>query len=334
MAITRSLSIEAAREQFDAVRAAARHARRDRLPRTLAITAAVLGVDVIAWMTAAAELQRLGARTPQALAWPAMVLALIGFVVLVMRNTEFRRPGSFRRNCARAIPRSIMGIYGRVALLILYVVVVNVAFIESHLPMWAFDITTAVGVLVFRRRMRPRSANAHVQAARSRLRLTVTAVRALQRLSKPWVVAEAGNHRSRARNGSCRRSSRPCGRLRRRVRRRSARVLDIAASAAKELLEAGSTTWVTPLVAVARHMEEGVVEHDGMGVDVVRARHLGEHLALMPAHEPAPVPHIVPGATGPRRRRIAELHAESSAETKALAEALFGIDLSATQRGR
>jgi hypothetical protein len=81
-------------------------------------------------------------------------------------------------------------------------------------------------------------------------------------------------------------------------------------------------------------MEEGVVEHDGMGVDVVRARHLGEHLALMPVHEPAPVPHIVPGATGPRRRRITEIHAESSAETKALAEALFGIDLSAPGRRR
>ena len=98
------------------------------------------------------------------------------------------------------------------------------------------------------------------------------------------------------------------------------RMLDIVLSTAKELLEAGSTTRVTPLVAVARHMKEGVVEHDGMGVDVVHARHLGEHLALMPVHEPAPAPHIVPGATGPRRRRIAEIHAESSAETKALAQ--------------
>ena len=112
------------------------------------------------------------------------------------------------------------------------------------------------------------------------------------------------------------------------------RVLDIAVSAARELLTIGSTTWVTPLVAVARHMEEGVVEHDGMGVDVVRARHLGEHLALMPAHEPAPTPHVVPGATGPCRRRIAEIHAENSPETKALAESLFGIDLSASARGR
>ncbi|MHB1771513.1 MAG: hypothetical protein ACYCST_07175 [Acidimicrobiales bacterium] len=75
------------------------------------------------------------------------------------------------------------------------------------------------------------------------------------------------------------------------------------------LLDLGSTTWVTPLVAVARHMEEGVVEHGGMGVDVVRARHLGEHLALMPVHEPAPAPHIVPGATGPRRRRITSMPA-------------------------
>ena len=112
------------------------------------------------------------------------------------------------------------------------------------------------------------------------------------------------------------------------------RMLDIVLSTAKELLEAGSTTRVTPLVAVARHMEEGVVEHDGMGVDVVHARHLGEHLALMPVHEPAPAPHIVPGATGPRRRRIAEIHADNSPETKALAEALFGIDLSAPGRGR
>ena len=111
------------------------------------------------------------------------------------------------------------------------------------------------------------------------------------------------------------------------------RVLDIALSAAKELLDLGSTTWVTPLVAVARHMEEGVVEHDGMGVDVVRARHLGEHLALMPVHEPAPVPHIVPGATGPRRRRIAEIHARHAVDLDA-AEALFGIDLSASKRGR
>ncbi|MDA8264302.1 MAG: hypothetical protein M0T79_02935 [Actinomycetota bacterium] len=60
------------------------------------------------------------------------------------------------------------------------------------------------------------------------------------------------------------------------------RVLDIALSAGKELLEAGSMTRVTPLVAVACHMEQGVVEHDGMGVDVVHAHHLGEHLALMP----------------------------------------------------
>ena len=112
------------------------------------------------------------------------------------------------------------------------------------------------------------------------------------------------------------------------------RVLDIALSAAKELIDLGLTTFITPLVAVARHMEEGVVEHDGMGADVVSARHLGEHLPLMPIHEPALTPHIVPGATGPRRRRIAEIHAESSAETKALAEALFGIDLSASARGR
>ncbi len=112
------------------------------------------------------------------------------------------------------------------------------------------------------------------------------------------------------------------------------RVLDIALSAAKELIDIGSTTWVTSLVAVACHMEQGVVEHDGMGVDVVRVRHLGEHLALMPVHEPASAPHVVAGATGPRRRRIAEIHAESSAETKALAEALFWIDLSAPQRGR
>ena len=115
------------------------------------------------------------------------------------------------------------------------------------------------------------------------------------------------------------------------------RVLDIALSAAKELIALGSTTRVTPLVAVARHMEEGVVEHDGMGVDIVAARNLGEHLehlALLPVHERAPAPHIVPGATGPRRRRIAEIHAEPTGETKALVEALFGIDLSATQRGR
>ena len=182
-------SIEAAREQFHAVRAAARHARRDRLPHTLAITAAVLGVAVIAWMTAAAELQRLGATTAQALVWPAMVLALIGFIVLVLRNTELRRPGSFPRTVKRAIPRSIMGIFGRFALFAIYVVVISVACAISHLPMWAFDITTAVVVLVFRRRLRLRSANSHVAAARARLRLTVTTVRALQRLDKPWVVA-------------------------------------------------------------------------------------------------------------------------------------------------
>ena len=111
------------------------------------------------------------------------------------------------------------------------------------------------------------------------------------------------------------------------------RVLPIAVSAAKELIDLGSSTFITPLVAVARHMEEGVVEHDGMGVDVVRARHLGEHLALMPVHEPAPVPHIVPGATGPRRRRIAEIYARHAVDLDA-AEALFGIDLSASQRGR
>jgi hypothetical protein len=111
------------------------------------------------------------------------------------------------------------------------------------------------------------------------------------------------------------------------------RVLDIALSAAKDLLDLGSSTWVTPLIAVARHMEEGVVEHDGMGVDVVRARHLGGHLALMPVHEPAPAPHIVPGATGPRRRRIAEIYARHAVDLDA-AEALFGIDLSASQRGR
>ena len=53
----------------------------------------------------------------------------------------------------------------------------------------------------------------------------------------------------------------------------------------------------------------------------------------MPVHGSAATPHIVTGATGPRRRRIAEIHAESSAETKALAEALFGIDLSEAKRG-
>ena len=164
------------------------------------------------------------------------------------------------------------------------------------------------------------------------MHLTVTTVRALQRLDKPWVVAEqaiiAVVHATALVRG-------PPVLV---VVVAEAddvlpRVLDIALSAAKELLDLGSTTWVTPLIAVARHMEEGVVEHDGMGVDVVRARHLGEHLALMPVHEPSPAPQIVAGPTGPRRRRIAEIHAESSAETKALAEALFGIDLSARRTG-
>jgi len=111
------------------------------------------------------------------------------------------------------------------------------------------------------------------------------------------------------------------------------RVLPIALSAVRELLEAGSTTFITPLVVVGRHMETGVVEHDGMGVDVVHARHLGEHLALMPVHEPVPVPHIVTGATGPRRRRIAEIPARHAVDLEAV-EALFGIDLSASKRGR
>ncbi len=112
-----------------------------------------------------------------------------------------------------------------------------------------------------------------------------------------------------------------------------ARVLPIAVSAMRELLEAGSTTFITPLVAVGRHMETGVVEHDGMGVDVVHARHLGEYLALMPVREPAPVPHVGPGATGPRPRRIAEIQARRAVDLDA-AEVLFRVDLSASKRGR
>ena len=163
-------------------------------------------------------------------------------------------------------------------------------------------------------------------------------MRALQRLDKPWVVAEQaiiGVEYATALVGG------PPGVVAVFVAESDdvlPRVLDIALNAAKELIDLGSMTRVAQIVAVARHMEQGAVEHDGMGVDVVRARHLGEHLALMPVHEPAPVLHIVPGATGPRRRRIAETHAESSAEnsaeTKALAEALAGIDPSEAKRGR
>jgi hypothetical protein len=129
----------------------------------------------------------------------------------------------------------------------------------------------------------------HVAAARSRLRLTVTTVRALQRLGKPWVVALkqgiVGVEHATALVGG------PPGLVVVFVAESDdalARLLDIALSSAKELIEAGSTTWGTPLIAVARHMEEGVVEHDAIGADVVRAWHLGEHLALMPVHEPAP----------------------------------------------
>ena len=123
-----------------------------------------------------------------------------------------------------------------------------------------------------------------VATARRRLRLTVTTVRALQRLSKPWVVAEQaiiGVEHATALVGG------PPGLVVVFVAESDdvlPRVLDIALSAAKELIDLGLTTFITPLAAVARHMEEGVVEHDGMGVDVVRACHLGEHLALMPVH--------------------------------------------------
>ncbi|MHB1772040.1 MAG: hypothetical protein ACYCST_09905 [Acidimicrobiales bacterium] len=91
----------------------------------------------------------------------------------------------------------------------------------------------------------------------------------------------------------------------------------------------GTGDWVVQ----ARHLETGVVDHDGTGIRVVQARHLGEHLALMPVPEPAPAPHLVAGATGPRRRRIAEIHARHAVDLDA-AEALFGIDLSAPERGR
>lgn len=88
--------------------------------------------------------------------------------------------------------------------------------------------------------------------------------------------------------------------------------LAIAVSAVKGLLALGATTWVTPVVVVARNMEQGQRDAGDMGVSVVHARHLGQHLAVLPVCEPAPapMPHVVYGATGPRRRRMAEVHGQ------------------------